>query len=306
MVADPSWLETLLPDIGIPSAVGTLAIAMYGACTAAQKAARGDALRDISMALRNFSWSRSINTAAITEHVFVSTFGRRHFSTRCVIGSALATALFWFVGSLVMHYEIGTPVSTLLINFLERPHIWLEFTLVCGFIPDYIALWKTRVLLRRWPYSSSAGSSIALVASDVFLSILIAYMAVTLGAVIEDSRVGAVAGYEGSFWTLLIDHFTDWSIFIFVVDYISVGPPSDIVSLYGPIWLIFACSTLFTSIWTTLILLASILIKVVTPIQHFTVWFFDVEKKPMQAIGLVAGALVVMGGLVWSIVSKIA
>ncbi len=306
MAADASWLNPLLAGIGIPAAVGTFAIAMYGACTAAQNVAREEALRDISTALRNVSWSRSLNPAAITEHVFITTFGSRHLSIHCIVSSALATVVFWFVGSLVMHYEIGTPVSTLFTNFLERPYIWLTFLIVCGFVPDYIALWKTRMLLQQWPHSSSAGSNLALVISDVFFSILIAYVAVTLGAAIEDARVGSVAGYAGSFWTLLTQSFSSWYIFIFVFDYVSVGPPSDIFTHNEPIWLIFASSTLFTSIWTTLVLVSSILIKILTPAQYFTVWFFDVEKKPIQAIGIVSGALVVMGGLVWSIVTKIA
>jgi hypothetical protein len=305
MPVEVSWLDQLVSSTGIPGAVGTLAISMYGACRAAESVARKEALRDISRALRNVSWSDSLKPAAITNYVFVTTFGRRHLSLHCIASSALATVVFWFVGSLVMHYEIGTPVSTLFTNLLERPYIWLTFIVVCGFVPDYIALWKTRGLLQRWPHSSSAGSNLTLVVSDVFLSILIAYVAVTLGAAIEDARVGSVAGYAGSFWTLFIQRLTSWYIFVFVVDYISVGPPSEIITLPGPIWLIFASSTLLTSIWTTLVLVSSILIKVVTPVQHFTVWFFDVEKKPIQAIGVVSGALVVFGGLVWSLFTKI-
>lgn len=38
------------------------------------------------------------------------------------------------------------------------------------------------------------------------------------------------------------------------------------------------------------------------PVQRFTDWFFDVEKHRLQAIGIVAGALVMIGSLISSVV----
>jgi hypothetical protein len=61
-------------------------------------------------------------------------------------------------------------------------------------------------------------------------------------------------------------------------------------------------STLLTSIWTTLLLLSTTALKLLTPVHRFTAWYFDVEKHPVQAIGIVAGALVIIGSLVWSLV----
>jgi len=238
MPADTSWLDQLLSSTGIPRAVGTIAIAMYGACMAAQKVAGEKALRDISSALLNVSWSASLKPAAITKYVFITTFGRSHLSIHCIASSVLATVVFWFAGSLVMHYEIGTPVSTLFTNILEEPYIWLAFVVFCGFVPDYIALWKTRVLLQRWPHRSSAMSNLALVVSDVLLSILIAYVGITLAAAIEDANSASAAGYA-SFWAKLIDDVTSWSIFSFVYNIISVVVPSRIFQPDKPIWLIF-------------------------------------------------------------------
>jgi hypothetical protein len=54
---------------------------------------------------------------------------------------------------------------------------------------------------------------------------------------------------------------------------------------------IFIASTLLTSIWITLILLSTIVLKLLAPIHRFTAWFFDVQKHPVQAIGIIAGAL---------------
>jgi hypothetical protein len=64
-------------------------------------------------------------------------------------------------------------------------------------------------------------------------------------------------------------------------------------------------STLFTSVWTILILLSTTVVKLLAPVQRSTGWFFDVEKHPIQAIGIVAGALVMIGSGVWAIVRAV-
>jgi hypothetical protein len=61
-------------------------------------------------------------------------------------------------------------------------------------------------------------------------------------------------------------------------------------------------ATLLTSIWTVLILLSTIALKLLTPLHRFTAWFFDLEEHPVKTIGIVAGVLVMAGSLIWSAV----
>ena len=61
-------------------------------------------------------------------------------------------------------------------------------------------------------------------------------------------------------------------------------------------------STLFTSGWLALIVLSTTLLKFLAPLQRFTTWFFDVEKHPLQAVGIVTGILVVLGAAIWKVV----
>ena len=68
---------------------------------------------------------------------------------------------------------------------------------------------------------------------------------------------------------------------------------------------IFVASTLLTSIWITLILLSTIILKLLIPLQRFTAWFFDVEKHPVQAIGIVAAALVMIVSLIWTVLRAV-
>ena len=65
------------------------------------------------------------------------------------------------------------------------------------------------------------------------------------------------------------------------------------------------CSTLFTSIWTILILLATTVLKLLAPLQRFTAWFFDVEHHPVKVIGIVSAALLMIGSLIWALLRAV-
>jgi len=68
-----------------------------------------------------------------------------------------------------------------------------------------------------------------------------------------------------------------------------------------PAYGIMFVSTIFTSVWMILILLSTTALKMLAPVHRFTAWFFDVEKHPVQALGIVAGALVMIGSLIWTV-----
>lgn len=70
-------------------------------------------------------------------------------------------------------------------------------------------------------------------------------------------------------------------------------------------WAVGLISTAFTSIWTILILLSTTVLKLLAPLQRFTAWFFNLEKHPVQAIGIVAAALVMLGSLVWKVLRAV-
>jgi len=85
--------------------------------------------------------------------------------------------------------------------------------------------------------------------------------------------------------------------FLFGVD---IGPVT-----YVEPWQWLIPSTTFTSIWTFLILLSTTVIKLLAPLQRFTSWFFDVDKHPVKAIGVVSGALVMIGSLIWTVLRAV-
>ena len=74
-----SWVSDLASTAGIPAGAATLAISMYAACSAAEKAARPEALKEIGRVLKNRYWSHSAQPSVIIEQVFRWTFGRTAF-----------------------------------------------------------------------------------------------------------------------------------------------------------------------------------------------------------------------------------
>jgi hypothetical protein len=85
--------------------------------------------------------------------------------------------------------------------------------------------------------------------------------------------------------TMLFHHLT-WVI----------NPTPQAYSEYLPVLF----STLFTSIWTILILVSTALLKLLSPVHRATAWFVDLEKRPVQAIGIVSSALIIFGSVIWT------
>ena len=143
---------------------------------------------------------------------------------------------------------------------------------VVGFVSDYLALGKTRLLLRLNidRYWSAAIGLVAM--ADIILSLAISFGIIVL--------FGLVVTLPSSM-NMATQTFT----------------MANMINIWVPLLL----STLFTSIWTILILISITAIKVLAPSHRFITWFFDVDKHPVQAIGIVAGTLVIVPSLIWSL-----
>lgn len=96
--------------------------------------------------------------------------------------------------------------------------------------------------------------------------------------------------------------------FTYIWDVFEAGEPTWLLTWWDghyPIAILFFLSTLSTSLWTILILLATSVVKLMPRLQRSTTWFFDVDKHPIQAIGAVSGALILAGAATWSLVRSI-
>jgi hypothetical protein len=181
-----SWVNDLASGLGIPAGAATLAVAMYGACVAAENAARPEALKDIGRILKDPSWPRAEQPSAIIQRMFVWTFGERHLSWRCVERSATASLLLLLYLGLVYHAlfggEFGPAISLRMALFgsalpsglqaLMPTALQALLQISTGFIliallPDYLALAKARVLINCMRSDFSISAIALLVATDL-------------------------------------------------------------------------------------------------------------------------------------------
>jgi hypothetical protein len=270
-----SWVNDLASTFGIAAGAATLAVAMYAACSSAEKAARPEALKDIGRLLQDSSWERSAQPSALIERVFVWAFGPRHLSWKCVRRSLAATIVFVGTFSLVLAMWSGVSGSVIWSLVSDDPwYIVLEFVLVAA-LPDYIALAKSRFLIKRATGRSQGRYKLLiLIATDILASLVISGLSLAAYELIVRLPRGptGAADYDVIFLAVILTYLT------------------------------FALSTLATSLWIILILLSTATIKLLSPLHRFAAWFFDIERHPVQAIGIVAGALVIVASLIWSVV----
>jgi hypothetical protein len=167
----------------------------------------------------------------------------------------------------------------------------------CSFLSDYCALGKTRLILHTAHFTSFI-HLFFIFALDLAFSI-----------VISTAFVFVFTIYESCF-RLLPARCNDYVWIFTIVRDSVIHAPSYFLGInffhavggnYFWFYYVTFMSTLLTSTWLGLIILSTVLIKLMAPIQHFTVWFFDVEKHPLKAIGIVAAVLAMTASLVLTV-----
>jgi len=153
-------------------------------------------------------------------------------------------------------------------------------------LPDYIALWETRFVLgvmRRWKHT---------VLWAVLLCVDVLITGITILAFGAWLTLSLYANHS-----IFSSGFLDY-LFLVRFPGLAASPFTYPLS-YG-----FFYPALFTCGWLWLFAGSGILLR----ISHGTGWFnrhFDIEKKPLQSIGLVAGALVAVVYWAAVIVSRV-
>jgi hypothetical protein len=276
-----SWLGDLVSGFGLPAGAATIATAMYAASRVAQKAARRGALVEIGRFLNEPLGSPSAKALEIVRGIFQFTFGEQHISFKCIRRSFFATLTFIITITITLHLENRS-------TFFDDNSVFGNFAtwftiVIMGIIPDYIALYKTRMILDiRWL------SPLALITLDVALSLLIS----STIFVIYDLIYMVMFYHIAPNMTIILDALVNN-----LEDLITISPS------YGKFLTnILFTSTLLTYVWAGLTFLGFFALKILLPVRYFMTWFFDLEKRPIEAIGLTAGALVILSAVVLSVV----
>ena len=194
--------------------------------------------------------------------LFDAVFGERHLSIRCFLRSSLASIV-----TVLSLFVLFGPVLGLL-NTRTLTTIDLLHALILGaainVIPDYVSLYETRWLLKRFETVRSFPGQVAVLVADLVIT-----GAITWGAINAWQWVGPGGGRMLSTVELLA-LFSVYSIFFY--------------------------STFLTSVWAWLYCSSLWFMRLFTrsPLKYL----LDVEKQPVQTTALVGSGLALLTALI--------
>lgn len=263
-----SWIADAASVLGVPAGVATFVTAMYGACGAAEKVARPEALKEIARLLTGRSWADTSKALAAIERTFAWTFGERQFSWRAVGRSFLSSTVI-LVAIICIFGELRDQFSHIyLMDSRTIRHIIVMIFLL-GYVSDYISLGKTRIILRVMKKFDGWMWALFAAILDITVTWAIWLMILLIGTALNNGLSS-----EGVVVTI--------GILILVLSGLFEG---DYVELSTALIL----STSLTGVWITSITLSMMFIKVASPLHRIATWFFDVQKMLLRSISIVVG-----------------
>ena len=219
--------------------------------------------------------------------VFDRVFGVRHLSWKCFWRSCVASySLFLLILCL---YSLASSELNLIKSVFDWK--WLVLTLIFPFVmnalPDYVALLSTRLVLAGMRRTDKGVAWIVLLALDLWLTTVIVMFPVMLLNAVITGGVRPISLF--TYLKLCTVHVLTFMKYTFLIARDSGG------------YVIFPA--FFTSIWLWLYAGSGFILKTAKRFDIGFDWFnrkIDIEKKPLQSIGLVAGALVAL--VYWAVV----
>jgi len=220
--------------------------------------------------------------------LFDRVFGAKHWTWPCFWRSTVATVLLLLIGIIITFGKRSGPaLFSSKKPFVWAMLMWLGFLIVAAFL----SLLKTRRILDIVKGRNPLGYLLFDTAANLY-----------------------IASPAYLFWTVALAPLTPLTLKEAVKEAMPLlVQPGDLTaqvliaaSSYGSAWLIFP--PCFTSIWLWLYAGSGFLLKAARRFDIGFEWFnrhFDIEKKPLQSIGLVAGALVAVGYWTAVIVSRL-
>jgi hypothetical protein len=234
--------------------------------------------------------------------VFNRVFGKQHFSLKCLsrsIAITIGISLLW-APLYALRGSLGYFTGDETLRFTAQfTLLLLVLSLLINVLPDYCSLGETRIVLWAMQKTNHAHAWILLLFADLFVTMLSSVMTFVLWGVVS-TYFAAAFGIGHPVKPGIIAHSLDARSFMTIQHALYYG------WYYGvdPLWfMMFVLPCILTSIWLWLYAGSGFLLKAARRFDIGFDWFnrkFDIEKKPLQSIGLVAGALVAV--VYWSVV----
>jgi len=223
-------------------------------------------------------------------------FGERalswKFFFRSCMASYIAVLSLTFLYSRVHHqiFSLGSSAPIEAPTIIASVGATMLLASVMNVLPDYASLLVSRTIVRKMAIKPTASRILGFVILDTVLSIAVFYVGLRICVVILDFK------FNPPF---------HWSSF-YNSSVMSTGDLWDIFTLTDSIG-VFLYSSLFTSVWVWLYVVSIFAIRLLHGVR--TIWakvtpYLDIEKKPLVAIGRVAGLFAGAGyavllGFIW-------
>jgi hypothetical protein len=255
-------------------------------------------------------------------NVFDRVFGKRHFSVACLKKSTIATFLVATIAWIYVYFmsgewrvlDPGPSLTDAAEIGLVKMIVVLVAIAIVNVFPDYISLLETRYALRLTRrVSNSVGIAVVLVADLIVTAAipglpLYYFERIEAESAYSDIRIIATLS-EPEFLRIrkllradLPEKYKE--LIVIAIDAQRQGRTQDAQrAVHRMKWeiayrmyaTVAVYPAFFTSIWLWLYAGSGFILKAARRFDLGFEWFnqkFDIEKKPLQSIGLVAGALV--------------
>ncbi|HEY1946723.1 MAG TPA: hypothetical protein VGG97_06945 [Bryobacteraceae bacterium] len=223
---------------------------------------------------------------------FTTVFGNKHFSPQSFIHSAIGSYLSATFAYILAQYLWLTPVGVIGIiappaqkHYLQVVTLVASFTL-CNLIPDYISLLKIRYLLGRM-VGGSLWKAAWLLLVDLALTFGLGYLSVFLASVCWLTfTYWNGASFNGNYMAMVQN-----GIGVAVLTFTFWHHPA----MYDELAPLYLFPAFVPSIWLWLYTVSGLIVKWVRRFElgigrmHLV---FDIENKPLQSVGIVAGTAV--------------
>lgn len=235
-------------------------------------------------------------------NVFDRVFGIKHLSWRCFHRSAIASVGSLTIAGLCCFFLNPSLFHTMTSMFRLHWLIWAGIVVVANILPDYLSLLESRYALSKMRQSDPsvgrmrwASIAVVFVSLDIVITFFLAALASELARGLWD------LAYSGILLPQAARKGKDWGALANLQQ--AIINMMLIPQLGARSWL-WIYPAFFTSIWVWLYAGSGFLLRAARRFDIGFAWFnrkFDIEKHPLSAIGLVAGAIVAV--LWWTVVA---
>jgi hypothetical protein len=239
-------------------------------------------LLDVGVGREMKKWHDTFST------IFYRIFGRKAISWTAVASSSIVTICTLIVMNI---FNIIWGEGEFL-GIREALAIF-PLQIIVNLAPDFLSVAATRFFLGRLQGLTKIRTTIGILLANTCIALLIALVALSIMMSLQASRAYEVL------YDRIVYRATPAEVDVAIAKEFSEQPEVLKIFMEGrrgrvagtPVLL----ASLFTSIWTWLYITSAFLLNLARRFDIGFQWFnqkFDIEKKPLSAIGLVAGALV--------------